>query len=594
MQSDHSPENQLRPYILAKHQAGELLRAGLQLFQEAKKEQAIEQCRSLLVRLAEDRFNLAVVGQFKRGKSSLMNAVIGRDLLPTGLLPLTSAITTLGYGPQERVLLKRKGWSLDQEIPLTDLAGYVTEQGNPGNGKGILEARVELAVPFLRRGLHFIDTPGIGSARQENTATTYAFLPETDAVIFVTSVEAPLSQAEESFLQDIRQHVRKLFIVVNKMDLLTQEEHDQVLDYIRTGITKIIGTTDFRIYPLSARQGLQAKLEGNGEGVLQSGLADFEAALASFLAEEKSQVFLVSILDRAERLLADFKASSRPGPPSHGASANGSRLPEQLLASLETLRTAIQADGAVPLGKVAFSTAIPPEPLHQAVAASRREQKPSDEQPLGMTRACPICAAQSQAVFDFFVHWQNALMDDEDARRAFAAARGLCWLHTWQFQQVASPLGISEGYASLVETTAAALYRLVERPPQEGAAGIGNHLPSSESCAACQIVRNTGAAQIARFVAYVTTPEGRAQYQRSLGLCLPHLRAALLSSPSQEIAGFLLEEQAKRLEEISEDLRSFVLKREALRRGLVNANEEKAWLRALLLLAGERTAHALG
>jgi predicted GTPase len=94
---------------------------------------------------------------------------------------------------------------------LGQLAGFVTERGNPGNEKGLIEARVELPERFLRRGLHFIDTPGIGSARQENTATTYEFLPEADAVIFVTSVEAPLSAAEEDFLHEIRAQVRRLF-----------------------------------------------------------------------------------------------------------------------------------------------------------------------------------------------------------------------------------------------------------------------------------------------------------------------------------------------------------------------------------------------
>ena len=91
--------------------------------------------------------------------------MIGQDVLPTGLLPLTSAITTLCYGPQPRAVLRRKGWTLTQEIPLEQLAEYVTERGNPGNEKGLIEARVELPERFLRRGLYFIDTPGIGSAR---------------------------------------------------------------------------------------------------------------------------------------------------------------------------------------------------------------------------------------------------------------------------------------------------------------------------------------------------------------------------------------------------------------------------------------------
>jgi hypothetical protein len=108
-----------------------------------------------LVDLAEDRFHLAVFGQLKRGKSSLRNAIVGREVLPTGLLPLTSAITTLCYGLHDRLIVQRKGWSIPQEIAVAELADYVTEKGNPGNVKGVLEARLELPAAFLRRGLHF-------------------------------------------------------------------------------------------------------------------------------------------------------------------------------------------------------------------------------------------------------------------------------------------------------------------------------------------------------------------------------------------------------------------------------------------------------
>ena len=217
----------LRDYTAAKQQVAELVRRSKQTLHDLGIRDGEELCQALLVKLAEDRFNLVVVGQFKRGKSSLMNAVVGRALLPTGLLPLTSAITALCYGPSERAILRRKGWTLQPEIPLGELEQYVTERGNPGNEKGLIEARVELPLPFLRGGLYFIDTPGIGSARQENTATTYEFLPEADAIVFVTSVEAPLSEAEQGFLQDISRYARKLFVVVNKVDLVADGDRFQ-------------------------------------------------------------------------------------------------------------------------------------------------------------------------------------------------------------------------------------------------------------------------------------------------------------------------------------------------------------------------------
>jgi hypothetical protein len=131
------------------------------------------QCEELMVKLAEDRFTLAVLGQFKRGKSSLMNAIIGRELLPTGVLPLTSAITVLKFGPTERLVVEREGLQWPDTASLSQLEDYVTERGNPGNRKKVKTAVVEVPVPFLRRGLEFVDTPGVGSAIVANTATTY-------------------------------------------------------------------------------------------------------------------------------------------------------------------------------------------------------------------------------------------------------------------------------------------------------------------------------------------------------------------------------------------------------------------------------------
>src|SRR6266516_7686638 len=111
--TDNDEVASLRHYTLAKQEVAASVRAVKQLLQAHGAREAAEHCQALLVQLAEDRFNLAVVGQFKRGKSTLMNAVLGRDLLP-----LTSAITTLCYGSTERVVLHRKGWTLEQEVPL--------------------------------------------------------------------------------------------------------------------------------------------------------------------------------------------------------------------------------------------------------------------------------------------------------------------------------------------------------------------------------------------------------------------------------------------------------------------------------------------
>ncbi|MGO9556729.1 MAG: dynamin family protein [Syntrophobacteraceae bacterium] len=266
-----------------------------------------DECRQLMVKLAEDRFTLAVVGQFKRGKSSLMNAIIGRDILPTGVLPLTSAITVLRYGPREKLTIFSDGVSYPKEVPISKIAEYVTEKGNPGNAKKVARAFLELPVQFLRRGLEFVDTPGIGSAIEANTATTYDFLPQSDAVIFVTGVDTPLTRVETDFLQSIQEHVRKVFFVVNKIDLAADDERQEIMEFISETLRRQIRAQELRIYPVSSTMAFASTLAGKEDGYEKSGVKALQEALSGFLAGEKSEVLLVSVLDKV--LLLTRKAS---------------------------------------------------------------------------------------------------------------------------------------------------------------------------------------------------------------------------------------------------------------------------------------------
>jgi GTP-binding protein EngB required for normal cell division len=588
----------LRHYTLVKQEVAASVRAAKQVFQTQGAPDAVDDCQALLVQLAEDRFNLCVVGQFKRGKSTLMNAVLGRDLLPTGLLPLTSAITTLCYGSAERVVLRREGWTLEQEIPLEQLTDSITERGNPGNEKRLIEARVELPLPFLRRGLHFIDTPGIGSARHENTATTYAFLPQMNAVIFVTSVEAPLSEAEERFLIDLRGQVRQLFVVVNKLDLLSDAEREEILDYLQPRVAQLVGIEHIQLAPLSAREGLAAKLSHDAARLQQSGLAAFEQRLAAFLAEQQGRTFLVYILDRTLRLFAE--AAPRLG----GASSNGEdESPENVLElrqTMESLRASL-LDGA-PLSATrtaAESIAADPHIITEALAASRAPARRRGSAPAQVRgRTCPVCAGQGQALFAFFAKWQYQLATDAAEQHAFAAERGFCPVHTWQYQEMASPQGISDGYAPLIEALAGKLSRMIERSPERAAEALAVLLADATTCAACRLVRETAAEQIEQLLTHLATAGGRADYASSVWLCLPHMQAALAHLEQRAdgtvernvITEFLLREQARRLSDLAEDLRSYALKRDALRRGLLRQEEADAWRRALVQVVGERAA----
>jgi GTP-binding protein EngB required for normal cell division len=276
--------------------------------------------QQLLARLAEDRFNLAVVGPFSRGKSSLMNAILGFDGLPTGILPHTSVITTVSYGPRERVLVRCDGWSLSEEIRLDQLEEYVTERGNPGNRRRVALAEIELPAEILLHGLHFIDTPGLGSPIVANTNTTERFLPEIDAAIFVSSFDFALSEADIEFLRRVHATVGVVFVVLNKLDLVSDSEREEVLRFVRDRLDRELGIGGYKLFAVSAKRGLEAKLRGDSSNLAQSGLSDLEAALAMFMTRDKTRQLAVRVMDRLvthlqrERMHAGLAATAERSP----------------------------------------------------------------------------------------------------------------------------------------------------------------------------------------------------------------------------------------------------------------------------------------
>lgn len=264
------------------------------------RQEAVRQAaRELAEKIRQNRFHLVVVGQFKRGKTTLLNALLGAPLLPVGMLPLTSVLTVLRYRETPGATVHFED-ERQREIELGELAEFVTESGNPRNHKRV--ARVEVFYPssYLREGVVLIDTPGVASVYTHNTRLTYDFLPRIDAALFVTSPEPPLTSAELEFLEDLSRHVRRVFLVMNKADLVSPDEMGEVLRFLQRSLPEgFVGDGD-RIFTLSARQALDARLAGDAQRLEQSGLAALEQRLRQFLEAEKEQVLLTSV---AERLL---------------------------------------------------------------------------------------------------------------------------------------------------------------------------------------------------------------------------------------------------------------------------------------------------
>jgi hypothetical protein len=208
------------------------------------------------------------------------------------------------FGTRERLVIHRKGLQFPQDEPIAALSDYVTAQHNPENKKGIETVSIELPLPYLRRGLQFVDTPGVGSAIKANTEAAYSFLPNCDAVLFVTSADGPLREAELELLIAIRRYAGKIFFVLNKVDLVPDERQaTEVFEFVKSVLSRALGVPEINLIPVSAQRGLEASLSQSPSQFARSGLLDLEKTLAQFLASDREAVFFKAIVDRARSLL---------------------------------------------------------------------------------------------------------------------------------------------------------------------------------------------------------------------------------------------------------------------------------------------------
>ena len=272
------------------------------------------QLNHLRDRLSTERFQLAVLGQFKRGKSTLLNALLRADLLPTGVVPVTALPTFLEDGKILRLRVTYAASAVEevelsgQEMAQEALRALVTEDANPKNTLGIARVEVSLPSEFLARGVVLIDTPGVGSTFHHNTTAADAILPECDAALFVVSPDPPITELEIEFLARIRKTAAHLIILLNKIDALEPEERGIASGFLRRVLADQAGLgAETPIFCVSARSAIRAREKGDAEAFAASGFVELETYLAQFLANEKRATLSAAIARKAAALIGELQ-----------------------------------------------------------------------------------------------------------------------------------------------------------------------------------------------------------------------------------------------------------------------------------------------
>ncbi|MGH9135955.1 MAG: dynamin family protein [Acidimicrobiales bacterium] len=205
----------------------------VKILQRLERPDLAQRATAAAARLKRPSTIVCVVGEFKQGKSSLVNGLLGQAICPVDDDLATSALTLVRFGEQAAATVRRRddeGSSINENVAIDQLGEWVSEAGNPRNEKQV--ERVEIAVPspLLKQGLVVVDTPGMGGLGAGHAAATLAFLPFADGLIFVSDASAELSAPEVDFLRRATELCPTVLFALTKIDLYPQWERIAELD----------------------------------------------------------------------------------------------------------------------------------------------------------------------------------------------------------------------------------------------------------------------------------------------------------------------------------------------------------------------------
>jgi len=241
----------------------------------------VERAQRLVERMTTQRFHIAVLGEFKRGKSTLVNALVGQELLPSGVVPLTAVATEVHFDIDRSTVVFADGHRLP--IEWNEIAAYVTERENPANVKAV--SRVEAAAHqvFGTPGVVLVDTPGVASVHEHNTVVARELLAESDAAVLVLSADSPLSESELAMLAELEARCEKVFVVINKSDHLADDEINEVERFVVGQLRRVLSRWSGP-YCTDARSALRAGPAAPDRAA--AGFLAFRAALERFVADD--------------------------------------------------------------------------------------------------------------------------------------------------------------------------------------------------------------------------------------------------------------------------------------------------------------------
>ncbi len=287
-----------------------------------------EQAKEASKRIKSHVFSVGIMGEFKRGKSTVINALLGEEIAPADVVPASATLNRITYGLNPKATIVYKDGHCE-EVPVDRIADYVTKitAGAAATAELVEQAVVEYPCQFCQNNVEIIDTPGLNDDERMD-AISEAVIPKLDAVVLVLSAGSPFSKSEAEFVRSklMTSDVTRLIVLLNRIDTIySEKDRARLLESIRDKIIKEIlertasihGTdsklyqdtkdklADIKVYPISAIQALVGRTENRPELVEQSGISAFEERLRKLLTQERGALEILRAAGVITSLLAE-------------------------------------------------------------------------------------------------------------------------------------------------------------------------------------------------------------------------------------------------------------------------------------------------
>lgn len=260
--------------------------------------------------IKSDRFNLAVLGEFRRGKSTLINALLRTPVLPSDIVPTTASVNRITYDPEPKAKVEYFDGG-EELIDIKDLAKYATQEGE--KSENVREVTVWYPTVYCANNVDIYDTPGLNDS-PEMTKATSEVISRMDVALFVLAANVNISESESEFLSEklLTSDVGRVIFVVTRMDEYTPEQQEKILSVIRKRIIEmVLGKAevvladqpeqlaefrkklgDIQIFGVSSTMALKARETHDAELLEKSGYLAFERAIDELLTRERGKVML--------------------------------------------------------------------------------------------------------------------------------------------------------------------------------------------------------------------------------------------------------------------------------------------------------------